>query len=350
MKKHKWLILALLMAILLPACAFSAPYVMEALFWKIGDDPAVAVLQGEHFGRIICMALLVIAPFVPILCFIMERIGVWRARRHQERGKPSEFSAQEVRKEFYRKELKNEGQISHGSPWIVYGVLCGVAVFIFGNAVLRAGLPEQIEETGRDLAAYHSGQPASYEGPLLLVERQLRDGFRQLPDERFVYYDGSDCSFRCAASLLSQPNLMQESYKVAYLPETGTILTITDAEGNLRTAGESVELPTPEGCWMYGDLAVPVCSEVDGYSNLSSEQKALFDLMYSEVLSGGVAAGKIPTRSFDLPYPLEKEEFNAVLDLYEASTNPEQRPTHGYRTDDGRIVRRAYCYGIIYAN
>ena len=91
----------------------------------------------------------------------------------------------------------------------------------------------------------------------------------------------------------------------------------------MRTAGESVELPTPEGCWMYGDLAVPVCSEVDGYSNLSSEQKALFDLMYSEVLSGGVAAWKISTWSFDLPYPLEKEEFNAALDLYEASINPE---------------------------
>ena len=72
--------------------------------------------------------------------------------------------------------------------------------------------------------------------------------------------------------------------------------------------------------------------------------------MYSEVLSGGVATWKISTWSFDLPYPLEKEEFNAVLDLYEASINPEQRPTHGYRTDDGRIVRRAYCYGIIFAN
>lgn len=350
MKKHKWLILALLLTVILPTCAFCAPYVMEALFWKFGDDPAVAVLQGEHLGQIICMVLLVIAPFIPIMCSIMERIGVRRVRRHQEKDSPFEFATQEERKEFYQKELKNESQFFHGSPWIVYAALCGVAVFLFGNAVLRAELPEQIKETGKDLAAYRSGQPASYEGPLLLVERQLRDGFRQLPDERFVYYDGSDCSFRCAAPLLSQTNLMQESYKVAYLPETGTILTITDAKGNLRTGGESVELPTPEGCWMYGDLAVPVCSEVDGYSNLSSEQKALFDLMYSEVLSGGVTAGKIPTRSFDLPYPLKKEEFNAVLDLYEASINPEQRPTHGYRTDDGRIVRRAYCYGIIYAN
>ena len=82
---------------------------------------------------------------------------------------------------------------------------------------------------------------------------------------------------------------------------------------------------------------------------MSKEQQALFDLMYSEVLSGGVAAGKIPTRSFDLPYPLKKDEFNAVLELYEASVSTDKYPNHGYRTDDGRIVRQAYCYGITYA-
>lgn len=76
----------------------------------------------------------------------------------------------------------------------------------------------------------------------------------------------------------------------------------------------------------------------------------MFDLLYSEVLSEGVAVGEIPTRSFDLPYPLEKEEFNEVLELYEASVASEPRPTHGYRTDDGRIVRQAYCYGITYAD
>ena len=86
------------------------------------------------------------------------------------------------------------------------------------------------------------------------------------------------------------------------------------------------------------------------YADLTAGQQALFDLLYSEVLSEDVAAGEIPTRSFDLPYPLEKEEFNAVLELYEASVASEQRPTHGYRTDDGRIVRQAYCYGITYAD
>ena len=184
---------------------------------------------------------------------------------------------------------------------------------------------------------------------MLLVERQLRNGARAVPDERFVYYDVTGDSFRCAVTLLAQTQLMQSSYTVTYLPETGTILTITDAAGNVRTNGAEEELPIQEGCWMYGDLAVPICNQVEGYDDLSHEQQALFDLLYSQVFSGDVAAGKLPTRSFDLFYPLKKKEFNEVLELYEASVEPGQYPNHGYRTDDGRIVRRAYCYGIIHS-
>lgn len=349
-RKRRWLLLALLMAVLLPACAFSASSVLKALFWKIGNDPAVAVLQGEHLGGMICAVLLTASPFIPVVCFILEQIGVRCAKWKLKHNQPPEFAPQEKRKEFYREALKKEQQTRNSTPWIVYAALCAVAVLVFGGAVLRSGLLSQIAQTGSDLEAYRNGQPTIYEGPLLLTDRQLRDGIRQLPDERFVYYDGSDCSFRCAASLLSEPNLMQPSYTVAYLPETGTILTITDAAGNLRTAGADVALHAPQGCWLYGDLAVPVCAEVEGYADLTAEQQALFDLLYSEVLSGGVAAGEIPTRRFDLPYPLKKEAFNAVLELYEASADSEQRSTHGYRTDDGRIVRQAYCYGIIQAN
>ena len=348
MKKHQWLILSLLMAVILPVCAFCAPSVMEALFWKFGDDPAVAVLKGEHIGQIICMALLSVAPFVPLVCFAAERIGVLRARRRQETNRPPEFAASDERKEFYQKELLKEWQSPHGAPWLVYAALCGIAVLLFGTTVLRAELPEKIKETGRDLAFYRSGQPMVYDGPLFLTDRQLRDGIRRAPDKRFVYYDGADCSLRCAATLMPQPHLMQNSYTVAYLPETGTVLTITDKAGNLRTAGENAGLDAPQGCWMYYDLAVPICSETEGYSDLSAEQKALFDLLYSEVLSDSVAAGKIPTRKFDLPYPLRKDEFKAVLELYEASADSAQRRTHGYRTDDGRIVRQAYCCAIVY--
>ena len=349
-RKRRWLLLALLMAVLLPACAFSASAVLKALFWKIGNDPAVAVLQGEHLGGMICAVLLTASPFIPVVCFVLEQIGVRRAKWQLKYNQPPEFATQDKRKEFYQNALKTEQQTRNGAPWIVYVALCGVAVLVFGSAVLRSGLLGQIAETGSDLEAYRNGQPTIYEGPLLLTDRQLRDGVRQLPDERFVYYDGSDCSFRCAASLLSQTNLMQPSYTVTYLPETGTILTITDAEGNLRTARADAEFHAPLGYWMYGDLAVPVCAEVEGYADLTAEQQTLFDLMYSEVLSEGVATGEIPTRRFDLPYPLKKEAFNAVLELYEASADSEQRSTHGYRTDDGRIVRQAYCYGIIQAN
>ena len=349
-RKRRWLLYALFMAVLLPACAFGASSVLETLFWKIGSDPAVAVLQGEHWGRVICAVLLTVSPFIPVMCFILEQIGVRRAKWQAQHDQPPEFASQDQRKEFYQNALKKEQQASNGTPWIVYAILCGVAVLVFGNAVLRSGLRSQIAETGSDLEAYRNGQPAIYEGPLLLTDRQLRDGIRQLPDARFVYYDGSDCSFRCAVSLLSQTNLMQPSYTVTYLPETGTILSITDDAGNLRTAGQDVALHAPQGCWLYGDLVVSICTEVEGYADLTAGQQALFDLLYSEVLSEGVAAGEIPTRSFDLPYPLEKEEFNEVLELYEASVASEQRPTHGYRTDDGRIVRQAYCYGITYAD
>ena len=36
MKGKKWLILALVLALVLPACALSAPFAMKALFWRLG--------------------------------------------------------------------------------------------------------------------------------------------------------------------------------------------------------------------------------------------------------------------------------------------------------------------------
>lgn len=348
MKRKKWPILALVLAIALPVCALGAPFAMKALVWRLGRDPAVAVLQGEHWGLMIRGALLTVSPFVPVACFFLEQIGVRRARRKWERAQPPEFATKEERRAFYLNELNGQRQAPRGTPWIAYAALCGLAVFLFGNEVLRAALPQEIEEAGRDLELYQSGQPAVYEGPLLQVERQLRKGARELPDERFVYYDTAEDSLRCAATLLSHTQLTQLSYTVTYLPETGTILTIIDADGNERTSGMEVDLTPPEGCWMYGDLAVPICDEVEGYAALSMEQQALFDLMYSQVLSGDVAAGRQRVRPFDLPYPLKKDEYNAVVELYEASVAPGQYPDHCYWTDDGRIVRRASCNRIIH--
>ena len=49
MKKKKWLILALFMTVILPVCAFGAPYVMEALFWKIGGRSGSSRSPGGTF-------------------------------------------------------------------------------------------------------------------------------------------------------------------------------------------------------------------------------------------------------------------------------------------------------------
>ncbi len=348
--KRKWILLAFLLTFILPAAALGAPDLMKALFWQFGSDPAVSVLQGEHWGRILCGALLTAMPFVPLGCFLLERVALGKARRRRESAKPPELATAEERRDFYLRELEEERRAETGTPWLAYAALCGLGVLVFGFGVLGVRLSGKIEKTGRDLELYRAGTPALYVGPLLLVERPVRDGAKQIPDERYIYYhSATEGDFQCAAPLIAQTQLMQPSYRVEYLPETGTILSISDEAGVLRTGGEAEELFPPPGCWLYGDLAVPICDQVEGYGTLTREQKALFDLLYSQVLSGGVAAGDLPTRSFDLPYPLEKAEFNQVLELYEASVGKDEYPNHGYRTDDGRIVRRAYCYGIIHS-
>ena len=341
-----WVFGALLLCLVLSVCALFAPTAMMTLFWRFGSEPAVAVLQGEHWGQIIQLMLLGTLPFVPLIFFFLERFGLYRANRWRENAQPPEFSSEEERRAFYLQELHITRQSVSRTPWSAYSVLCGLGVLLFAGMAIQVKLPQKIEETGRDLELYQTDEPAVYVGTLRHVERPTRNGAKQIPDNRFVYYDSEDGSLRCAVTLIPQTELMQLTYTVTYLPETGTILSIVDADGNLRTGGAEIDIQIPQGCWLYGDLAVPVCDTVPGYGALSPEQQALFDLMYSQVLSGGVAAGKVSTRIFDLPFPLKKSEFNAVLELYEASMMPGQYPDLGYRTDDGQIVERVYCYGI----
>ena len=47
MNTKKWLILAVTLTIAFPACALGAPFVMKALCWRLGPDPAVAVLKAS---------------------------------------------------------------------------------------------------------------------------------------------------------------------------------------------------------------------------------------------------------------------------------------------------------------
>ena len=149
--KKKWVMLALILTLVLPTLALAAPTAMEALSWQFGSDPAVAVIQGEHRGLILRMVLLTAVPFVPLLCFLLERVGLSRAKRQRECAQPPEFASEEERRAFYLRELDEERRAEHGAPWLVYTFLCGLGVLIFGLGVLAVRRPRQIEKIGRDL-------------------------------------------------------------------------------------------------------------------------------------------------------------------------------------------------------
>ena len=72
-------------------------------------------------------------------------------------------------------------------------------------------------------------------------------------------------------TLISQPQLTQRSYTVRCLPETGAVLSITDAEGRSRTEGAGILLTAPEGYGLYGDLPALFCDGVEGYAALTME-------------------------------------------------------------------------------
>ena len=117
---------AVAMAMLLPFCALLAPGILKALFWKLGSDPAVAVLQGEYWGAVVRVVLLTVGPLVPVACFLAERISIRRARRRLERREPGEFAIQAEREAFYRRARREEVWLPRGMPWefmLFYAVL-----------------------------------------------------------------------------------------------------------------------------------------------------------------------------------------------------------------------------------
>ena len=58
-----------------------------------------------------------------------------------------------------------------------------------------------------------------------------------LSNRRLIQLQHLEGDLQCAVTLIAEKQLMQPSYRVEYLPETGTILSITDMAGRLRTGG-----------------------------------------------------------------------------------------------------------------
>lgn len=318
--------------------------------WHLVKDQAVAGLYGEYWDHLLCMGLLGAAPVVVVLGYFLERV-VHARKRWTQPKQPSEFATAEARKEFYLKELYDVKEQHSALPKSLYAMVATLLIGLFVMAVILVRLPAKTQAQRADLDLYESGKPAVYTGMLRQVERPVVDGYKQVPNDHYVYYQGENSTyFRCNKKLLSETNLMQEAYTVTYLPNSITILSITDGEGVVRTQGAKVELEVPEHCWKYGDLIVPICDQVEGYDQLSEGGQRAFDLLYSQVFSSRVAERKAPTRSFDLVQPISSQEFRQVLDLYEAAGCLERYRNFQYRTDDMGTVRTAYCQQIIHSD
>ncbi len=321
---------------------------MEGLFLRLGRAPAVAGLYGEYWGKTIGMWLLGAAPIVLFLSYLLDRIRSAAGERIKEE-KPPEFAGVEERRAHYLNELSaQENRTRTRIPTVAYHLTIGILLALYAVLVIGMRLPDKVQAIREDLDRYEANDPAVYTGMLRQVDRPVVDGAKRVPDPYYVYYKGEESAyFRCARDLLSETQLMQEAYTVTYLPNSITVLSITDGEGVVRTEGAQIELPVPEHHWRYGDLAIPICDQVEGYEQLTFGGQRAFDLLYSQVFSGRVDRGEARTRSFELAEPIPAQEFRAVLDLYEASGCLERYPNFKYRTDDSGTVSVAYCQRII---
>lgn len=347
-RKKLWTALPFFLGFVLMLAGLTARSWMVLLFQQFFPEPTVAGLYGEYWGNRACILLLAAAPAVVLAGFLLSRVGCALRTRGSGKAAP-EFSSTEQRREHYLSQLYTREKHRPSVSWPVYALVCSglIAVFVYG--VIYTLLPQKTSALGQDLALYEAGTAPIYTGMLMQVDAPVVDGVKRIPDDYYVYYQGEERYFRCAQSLLTEKNLMQEAYTVSYLPNSITILSITDQAGLVRTDHAEVKLSAPEHSWLYGDLIVPICDQVPGYETLSEDGQRAFDLLYSQVFSSRVASREAKTRSFTLPEPLHKDEFKKVLALYEQSGCLERYPDFMYRTDDGRIVRVAYCQAIYHS-
>lgn len=344
--KSRHIFSAVAVSVIFAILAVVASEIMMWIFYSLSPNTAISILEGEFWGGVLHVVLLALSPLFVVGCFLAERIKRRGSFKIKEKNDFEMGANSQQRAELYQKQWNQKNSVHKSTPWIYYFFLCGLTTMLFAFAVMRTPVMGEIQRNGHDLRAYHEGKAAAYTGTLLRISRPVRDGILRVPDSRFYYYKSRDTYFRCVASMLPQPDFMQPFYEIEYLPNSGTIISITDSNGNLRTGNPAVSIPVAEGQWLYGDLAIPICSRAKGYESLSREQQALYDILYSQVLNSNVAEGEISTRSFYLPYPLKKKEFNEVLELYKESDSFQKYPMFEYRTDDEKTVKTAYCQRI----
>lgn len=86
-------------------------------------------------------------------------------------------------------------------------------------------------------------------------------------------------------------------------------------EGKEETSKELTEFADH---WEYGEWTYAKHPEVYGYDQLSKEEQADFDLLYSDLLIEGLESVE-SVRAFDLPYPVDKAMFDRINGLYQCN-------------------------------
>lgn len=105
----------------------------------------------------------------------------------------------------------------------------------------------------------------------------------------------------------------------------------------------SKELTEYADHWEYGEWTYAKHPEIYGYDQLSREEQADFDLLYSGLLTEGVKS----LRAFDFPYPVDQAMFDRINGLYQCNHKFNLYEQYEYESNEEDGVLKTYAV-IIY--
>ena len=91
--------------------------------------------------------------------------------------------------------------------------------------------------------------------------------------------------------------------------------------------------------WEYGEWTFAKHPEVYGYDQLSREEQADFDLLYSGLLTEGVESERV----FELPYPVDQTMFDRINGLYQCNHKFNLYEQYGYVSNEEDGILKTYA-------
>ncbi|MDR1192844.1 MAG: hypothetical protein LBK98_01550 [Peptococcaceae bacterium] len=309
-----------------------------SLFISGGRASVLARLEIDLYSRYAFFALLAL-PLLATLLFYAGALIIVPRREAAEMTRPSASPDKEERRRIYQEQylLYTWRQETRWLTRVFYLVLLTAQLGLIVYNVFFTDARREAAWIYDDLNLLRAGDLSVYEGEFQPTDRPIHNtyGYAMIPDGEFYYFTSDAGTLRCLRNTLAFDRLARPAYRVEYLPNTYTVVSITNDDGVLLTGPDvTLDLRPPGGTWLYGDLIVQSQPEVYGYGLLSEGGQKAFDLMYGEYYSQAVALGKEDIHSFSLAQPITKEEYYRVLSLYEAATARYSRPPWRYDTND----------------